>query len=459
MLSKIKNIFFKSQEKAEEAHPFKSAYNALRPAATHGSFCYAPMNNIYFSWDGKAIACCFNQDFILGRYPQQTIREIWESKEAKELRTALENFDLSKGCNVCLSDVQEKRFEASNALRFDNYERKSYPAMMEFQLSNTCNLQCVMCNGHLSSSIRKHRDKLPPLPEMYDAKFVDQLEEFIPHLEHTTFSGGEPFLINIYFDIWGKMIALNPKCIIKVITNGTVFNARIAELLKKGNFHITISLDSPVEENYEQIRIGANFKKVISNARAMSAICQENGTNFNLNFCPMVTNWHEIPIFLKLANELNASIYYSIVYFPLKHSISEMSKQEQIEVVVSTKEKIADFPENQNLKDTRLLLRKITTWSLEKEKEATSITFESQEAFAQHAVEKISTHYKRNEESLSVESIKTIGDLFQEIDYRSIYLDEFLASLNHLPELQKFEEILNMPIEEAIVDVKNRYAK
>ena len=205
MLAKLKNIFFPTKS-VSEAHPFRSDYNALRPASKHGSFCYAPMNNIYFSWEGKAIACCFNQDFILGRYPEQSIREIWESQKANELREALENYDLSKGCNVCLSDVQEKRFEASNALRFDGFESKLFPVMMEFQLSNTCNLQCVMCNGHLSSSIRKHRDKLPPLPQVYDANFVAQLKEFIPHLEHTTFSGGEPFLINIYFDIWDKMI-------------------------------------------------------------------------------------------------------------------------------------------------------------------------------------------------------------------------------------------------------------
>ena len=46
-----------------------------------------------------------------------------------------------------------------------------------------------MCNGDWSHLIRKNREKLPPLKMVYDKKFTEQLEEFIPNLQHALFIG------------------------------------------------------------------------------------------------------------------------------------------------------------------------------------------------------------------------------------------------------------------------------
>lgn len=54
-----------------------------------------------------------------------------------------------------------------------------WPRQMEFSVSNTCNLQCVMCNGEWSSSIRSQREGLPPLPKVYDDAFFDGLRDFL----------------------------------------------------------------------------------------------------------------------------------------------------------------------------------------------------------------------------------------------------------------------------------------
>jgi MoaA/NifB/PqqE/SkfB family radical SAM enzyme len=75
------------------------------------------------------------------------------------------------------------------------------PKVMEFELSNECNLECVMCNGSFSSSIRKNREKLPPIISPYNDDFVNELDAFIPHLTDAKFLGGEPFMIEIYLKI------------------------------------------------------------------------------------------------------------------------------------------------------------------------------------------------------------------------------------------------------------------
>ena len=58
-----------------------------------------------------------------------------------------------------------------------------------------------MCAGHWSSAIRARREKLPPLPDPYDRRFVDQIEAFVPTLVSAKLLGGEPFIINRYHEI------------------------------------------------------------------------------------------------------------------------------------------------------------------------------------------------------------------------------------------------------------------
>ena len=122
---------------------------------------------------------------------------------------------------------------------------------MEFEMSNQCNLECIMCNGYVSSSIRQNRDKLPPVHSPYDEKFVTQLRPFIPHLREAKFFGGEPFLIPLYFKMWDAMMEINPSINIFVITNGTVLTDKVKTLLSLGNFELAVSIDSIRKDRYE----------------------------------------------------------------------------------------------------------------------------------------------------------------------------------------------------------------
>ena len=51
-------------------------------------------------------------------------------------------------------------------------EKAPLPMRLEFNIHNACNLQCVMCHGLASSSIRAHREGLPALANPYDETFV-----------------------------------------------------------------------------------------------------------------------------------------------------------------------------------------------------------------------------------------------------------------------------------------------
>lgn len=200
-----------------------------------------------------------------------------------------------------------------------------------------------MCRGVLSSSIRQNRDGLPPLPMIYDQQFIDQLTEFIPHLTSTTFSGGESFMIKIYYDIWEKRVTLNPASKINIITNGSVMNSRIKDLLHKGNFIITMSIDAFDKQLYESIRKNAHYETLMQNLQYFADIRATTKTQLTINFCPMPPNMYHIPTFVQKCNELNCNYYFSIVYLPNVHSLQSLPANELEKLVQFL---IANEPQN-----------------------------------------------------------------------------------------------------------------
>lgn len=305
------------------------AYNQSR-GGTHSCFCYAPSVNMYFSQDGTVRVCCHNMEYSIGKYPEQSIREIWNSAKAHELRRHMRNYDLSHGCRVCEADVRMGSFHEVPARHFDHIPRNpDYPGMMEFLISNTCNLECIMCKGEYSSLIRKNREHRPPLITPYDKKFLEQLEEFIPYLHETRFSGsGEAFSIDMNYEIWEMLIRKNPRCVIMVQTNGTILTARVKDVLSRGNFHIGVSVDGMKKETYESIRLHANFDKVMDNIRYFSRYCTEKNSRFSLAMCVMRSNWREVPEFISFCNAMNAAATLHKVWTPLEHALYKLPQQE-----------------------------------------------------------------------------------------------------------------------------------
>ena len=332
------DFFFK---KAVTPHPFTAtllpeqlrAYNAERPENVRHTFCTAPSVNMLFAQDGSVRVCCNNLEYVVGKYPLQTVDEIWQGEALKKLRTAMANFDLSKGCRVCQEIVDVQEYQESPSVYFDAYKPGGLPQMMEFLLSNTCNLECVMCQGEFSSLIRKNREKLPPLKFPYDAAFLEQIKPYLKNLKEARFSGsGEAFAIDLYYDIWEFLIKENPACRIVIQSNGTYMNARIKDLLNRGNFYLGISLDSLQKEKYEAIRINASFERVIENIRYLAAYSEERKKPFFIAACIMRNNWEEMPAFVEFASGLNSLIHFHQVYQPKHLSLQSWPAQKLAEV-------------------------------------------------------------------------------------------------------------------------------
>ena len=144
--------------------------------------------------------------------------------------------------------------------------------------------------------------------------------------------GGEPFLIDLYYDIWNLIIKLNPSCQIVVQTNGTVLNNRVKNLLSRGNFKINLSIDSFVKDSYESIRVNAKYHKVMENIQYFNNYCKDKNTNLGVSACPLTTNWKELPEMLKACNNLDAFIYFNVVWYPKELSLSQLPSKKLQEI-------------------------------------------------------------------------------------------------------------------------------
>lgn len=320
-------------------------YLKARPGKNHNSFCNAAQTNMLFSQSGDVYVCCHNQAYSIGKYPEQSLKEIWNSKDANTFRENLKNYKLEGGCKICLDDFNRRAFTEVRARHFDTLQPHSkFPVMMEFLMSNVCNLECIMCSGNYSSLIRKNRERLPELHFPYDDSFLAQLEEFIPYLIETRFSGsGEAFSIEMNYVIWDKIIRLNPSCLIMVQTNGTILSGRVKEILEKGRFQIGISIDSLNKKTFESIRVNANFDKVMDNLLYFKDYSKRKKTRFSLSMCVMRQNWKEVPDFIRFCNDNESVATLHKVMHPYKCALFNLPKAKLKEILTFFETQIFDI--------------------------------------------------------------------------------------------------------------------
>lgn len=292
--------------------------------------CKAPFNSLRLSLNGNIQICCVNKDFILGKYPEIKIKDAWFSEKINIIRKHITEKDLSLGCYECDSQIAIGATSSVKAKFYNHLKinKNDYPSLIEFELDNNCNLECIMCNPQTSSAINKSCNLKTIQPSPYNATIVDEIEEFIPHLSHANFIGGEPFLIPIYYSLIEKMLNINPKIIFNISTNGTILNEKIKSLLNRGRFDLAVSIDSIKKETFELIRKNATLETVLENIEYFNNYCKTKKTYFSIWICPMKQNAYEIPELLNYFNNKEIPIYFNYVTTPHGVSLWFQSSQE-----------------------------------------------------------------------------------------------------------------------------------
>lgn len=310
--------------------------------------CRAPHVALRFSPDGRVHACCVNSHYQLGRIGERTISEIWNGEELARLRDSLDGADYSLGCQDCSVLVSAGQRVQTHAEQFDRYPQPTvgapaWPRRLEFALSNTCNLQCVQCNGELSSSIRTQREHRPPLRSPYGEAFFAELAAYLPHVEVAVFIGGEPFLSRECRAVWDLLIEMDLHPEVHVTTNGTVWDDRVEHYLHALEMNVAVSLDSVSAEVNDAIRVGSDFGEVMANRDRFLAATRSYGSVFGLNHCLMTENWQELGAFLLDADALGVDAHVIPVIYPPRLSLFCLPPDELAPVLAGLEAQASDL--------------------------------------------------------------------------------------------------------------------
>ncbi len=291
--------------------PFAPEDVAAAIAAGTRPTCLAPFVTLECDTRGNYNACCANLLYPVGHVSRDRLMDVWTGPRITALREALWDKDLHLGCHGCRWQMENGRGNTPMATYepYDGrFEDNEYPKTMAFALENTCNLECTMCTGDLSSRIRSRREGRPPLRSPWDDQFFDDLREVLPHLDAARFLGGEPFMIKGHHRIWDMMIEDQIDTACHCTTNGTVWDAKVERALEHLPFSFHISVDAVTPETLRAVRHAIDPDALLANIPKFREYTRERGTDLGFNHCFMQTNYFEFADVLLLADSLDVHV-------------------------------------------------------------------------------------------------------------------------------------------------------
>ena len=174
----------------------------------------------------------------------------------------------------------------------------SLPMELQLEVTNLCNLSCVMCFRKFAE--RFEQGTMP-------SELLEKMTTILPlvtvaHL----FGGGEPLTNPSFLSFISMMNKHNIG--LEFNSNGTLLNTETStQMVDCGVKAIVFSIDGATAKTYESIRIGANFERVIGNIRTLNEIKKHKNKKLpHLLFSTvaMKSNIHDLPLLVQLASNL-----------------------------------------------------------------------------------------------------------------------------------------------------------
>jgi len=143
------------------------------------------------------------------------------------------------------------------------------PSKVQIETTVRCNLSCFMCPRETLG----FKERI--IPDMNLEKFTSIIDKLHKGIGNIFVHGlGEP-LLNM--EIVKMIVIASRKAPVSLITNGILLNSGLTyNLFHAGLSNITISMDSPYKEVYENIRRGANYDKLVENIAMVNRIIKGN---------------------------------------------------------------------------------------------------------------------------------------------------------------------------------------
>lgn len=171
----------------------------------------------------------------------------------------------------------------------------SVPQRLVLELTNACNLNCIMCGRNVKTF----------RPTFFDLSWLDKLAPILDSVtEVTLFGWGEPTVHPRFRHLLEYLARFPVKKYF--LTNGMRLN-HFADLIVDTVDVMAVSLDGANQATNDRIRRGADFNRIVENLKSLVARRNASvGKGPYINFVTtlMHDNLHELPQLIELARSI-----------------------------------------------------------------------------------------------------------------------------------------------------------
>lgn len=266
------------------------------------TLCAVPWTHLNFEPNGKVVPCCLtsHHNYFAGDLKTQSIEEIWNSSNMKDLRL---QFLAGEEPKICATCFDREKITGESGRYYQNKEFKNVikiiPEITEpdgtvpdmklmywdFRFSNLCNYKCRSCGPRYSSSWVPDYKKLgwtidddakvTNIQSVEGATNYSFLKDQVQHVQKVYFAGGEPLLMPEHWQTLDLLVE-NKRFDVKISynTNASSWTYGGKNALdywrqwEPWKIEVWPSLDE-IGERAELIRAGTVWKKVEANLKEL----------------------------------------------------------------------------------------------------------------------------------------------------------------------------------------------
>lgn len=309
----------------------------------------------------------------------------WNNSYMKSVRTTMLNGQIPLSCQKCFHEeklgVVSKRVWETGTWYSDGIsladlventaEDGTVPeklVYLDLRLGHTCNIKCVMCSPHDSSSwVKDYKLLYPTLTDpvvknqmQWDRKhfnnfwheketFWEEMYRQIPNLKQVYFAGGEPLMIKEHKSFIEEIIrqGYQDQILLRYNSNGLLVDQELIQLWSKfKKVKFAVSIDACYDRD-EYIRFPTKWETVERNLHLLDNSPDNIQTSiataiqiFNIKHLPDFVKWKINSNFKKLnmgtvpgGTQMGAGlINMHLLYIPTFLSIQILPKEDKLEV-------------------------------------------------------------------------------------------------------------------------------
>lgn len=264
------------------------------------NFCMLPWIHLHAWPDGKAFPCCLaNAKYPAGDLKLQSMRQVWNSDDMREMRV---NMMQDRPCRQCTSCYEQESAGFSSMRNNSNKNFGHHVGLVDNTLpdgtlsdmrihywdvrfSNICNLKCRSCGSIFSSrwyddDVKLWGKELRPRVQFagkHENDIWEQMQEHIPYLDQIYFAGGEPLIMEEHNRILKLLIASgNTKVRLIYNTNLTELRYKKESVLELWKHFPKVCVAASLDDMGDRaaiIRSGTRWTEVEQNIRDLKREC------------------------------------------------------------------------------------------------------------------------------------------------------------------------------------------